>query len=140
MTSSDANLPARETTGPRNGQATRPGSQALPGPNGSQPLVTDFEARVVTGKAGQALALEQAAAIREVIAWITRNRVPKRRRAHPRRHLTRSPLPGPEATSHDQASSSPAGCACYRPGGDPATAPAAELALTATPGSVTAAR
>jgi len=36
----------------------------------------DFEARVATGKAGEALALEQAAAIREVLAWITRNREP----------------------------------------------------------------
>ena len=36
----------------------------------------DFEARVATGKAGEALALEQAAAIREVLAWIARDREP----------------------------------------------------------------
>ena len=34
----------------------------------------EFEARVATGKAGEALAREQAAAIREVLAWIARNR------------------------------------------------------------------
>jgi hypothetical protein len=36
----------------------------------------EFEARVATGKAGEALALRQAAAIREVLAWIARNREP----------------------------------------------------------------
>lgn len=36
----------------------------------------EFEARVATGKANEALALEQAAAIREVLAWVARNREP----------------------------------------------------------------
>jgi len=34
----------------------------------------EFEAKVATGKDGEMLALEQAAAIREVLAWIARNR------------------------------------------------------------------
>jgi len=42
----------------------RLGSQVHPGTNGSQPLVMEFEA----------LAREQATAIREVLAWIARNR------------------------------------------------------------------
>jgi hypothetical protein len=74
MTSSDAIPPADETTGAHDGRVTRLGSQVLPGPNGSQPLVIEFEARVATGKTGEALAREQAAAIREVLAWIARNR------------------------------------------------------------------
>ena len=74
MTSSDANPPANETPGPRDGEVIRLGSQVLPGTNGSQPLVMEFEARVATGKVGEALAREQAAAIREVLAWIARNR------------------------------------------------------------------
>ena len=45
-------------------------------PDGGKPLVMEFEARVATGKVGGALALEQAAAIREVLAWIARNRDP----------------------------------------------------------------
>jgi len=36
----------------------------------------EFEARVATGQAGETLALEQAAAIREVLACIARNREP----------------------------------------------------------------
>ena len=74
MTSSDAIPPADETAEPRDGRVIRLGSQVLPGTNGSQPLVMEFEARVATGKAGEALAREQAAAIREVLAWIARNR------------------------------------------------------------------
>jgi hypothetical protein len=74
MTSSDAIPPADETAGPRDDRVIRLGSQVLPGTNGSQPLVMEFEARVATGKAGEALAREQAAAIREVLAWIARNR------------------------------------------------------------------
>ena len=76
MTSSDAIPPADETAGPRDGRVIRLGSQVLPGTNGSQPPVMEFEARVATGKAGEALALEQAAAIREVLAWIARDREP----------------------------------------------------------------
>ncbi|HUN38495.1 MAG TPA: hypothetical protein VMU95_41425 [Trebonia sp.] len=74
MTSSEAIPPAEETAGPRDGRVIRLGSQVLPGKNGSQPLVMEFEARVATGKADEALAREQAAAIREVLAWIARNR------------------------------------------------------------------
>jgi hypothetical protein len=69
MTSSDA-IPPDETAEPRDGRVIRLGSQVLPGTNGSQPLVVEFEARVATGKASEALAREQAAAIREVLAWI----------------------------------------------------------------------
>lgn len=46
-----------------------------PMPHGP-PLAMQFEAQVATGKAGEALALEQAAAIREVLAWIACNREP----------------------------------------------------------------
>jgi hypothetical protein len=74
MTSSDANPPADEAAGSRDGRVIRLGSQVLPGTNGSHPLVMEFEARVATGKAGKALARAQAAAIREVLAWIARNR------------------------------------------------------------------
>ncbi len=74
MTSSDANPPANGTPEPHDGKKIRPGRQVLPDTNGSQPLVMEFEARVVTGKAGEALAMEQAAAIREALAWIARNR------------------------------------------------------------------
>lgn len=52
------------------------GTRTLRSPDGSKPLVMEFEARVATGKAGEALALEQAAAIREILAWIARNREP----------------------------------------------------------------
>jgi hypothetical protein len=38
--------------------------------NGGEPLVTEFEARVVTSPGAEPLAREQAAAIREVLAWI----------------------------------------------------------------------
>lgn len=74
MSSSEVIPPADETAGPRDGRVIRLGSQLLLGANGSQPLVMEFEARVVTGEAGEALAREQAAAIREVLAWIARNR------------------------------------------------------------------
>lgn len=74
MSSSDALPAADETAGSRDGRVIRLGSQVFPGTNGSQPLVMEFEARVATGKAGEALAREQAAAIREVLAWIARNR------------------------------------------------------------------
>ena len=43
----------------------------------------EFEARVATGKAGEALALKQAAATREVLAWIARNREPRDDGHHP---------------------------------------------------------
>ena len=36
----------------------------------------EFEARIATGNAGEALALEQAAAIREVLARIARDQEP----------------------------------------------------------------
>lgn len=36
----------------------------------------EFEARVVTGPGAERLAREQAAAIRQVLAWIARNREP----------------------------------------------------------------
>jgi hypothetical protein len=52
---------------------------------------------------GEALAREQAAAIREVLAWIARNRESDKRRPASRRYLTRSLPLGPEATSHYQA-------------------------------------
>jgi len=51
MTSSNAIPPADETAEPRDGRVIRLGSQVLPGTNGSQPLVMEFEARVATGKA-----------------------------------------------------------------------------------------
>jgi hypothetical protein len=76
MTSGDGN-PALETRGADetpDGKAVKLGSYAVPSANGGQPLSVEFEVRVVTGKAGEALALEQAAAIREVLAWIARNR------------------------------------------------------------------
>lgn len=50
------------------------GTYTVRSPDGSRPLVMEFEARVATGKDGEMLALEQAAAIREVLAWIARNR------------------------------------------------------------------
>jgi hypothetical protein len=74
MTSSEAIPPADETTGPPDGRVIRLGSQVVPGTNGSQPLVMEFEAQVANGKAGEALVRGQAAAIREVLAWIARNR------------------------------------------------------------------
>jgi hypothetical protein len=70
MTSSEAIPPVDETTEARDGRVVRLGSQVFPGTNGSQPLVMEFEARVATGKAGEALAREQAAAIREVLALV----------------------------------------------------------------------
>ena len=54
----------------------KPGTCTVRSTDGGKPLVMDFEARVATGKAGEALALEQAAAIREVLAWIARDREP----------------------------------------------------------------
>jgi hypothetical protein len=101
MTSSDA-IPPDETAEPRDGRVIRLGSQVLPGTNGSQPLVVEFETGVATGKASEALAREQAAAIREVLAWIARNRDPQRR-PESRRYLTRSRPLSPEATSHHHA-------------------------------------
>jgi hypothetical protein len=58
------------------GDPIKLGTCTVRSPDGGKPLVMDFEARVATGKAGEALALEQAAAIREVLAWIARNREP----------------------------------------------------------------
>ena len=46
------------------------GRHAAPSVNGGQPLVMEFEARVVTGPGAEPLAREQAAAIRQVLAWI----------------------------------------------------------------------
>lgn len=66
-------------------------------PDGGKPLVMEFETRVATGKAGEALALEQAAAIREVLSWIACNREPSDN-GQAGRLLTRSPPPRPEAT------------------------------------------
>ena len=43
-------------------------------PGGGRPLAMEFEARVATGKAGERLALEQSAAICEVLSWIASNR------------------------------------------------------------------
>jgi hypothetical protein len=57
MSSSEAIPPDDETAGPRDVQVIRLGSQELPGTNGGQPLVMEFEARAATGKAGEALAL-----------------------------------------------------------------------------------
>jgi hypothetical protein len=70
MASSDVNPPANETPRPRDGELIRLGRQVLPGTNEGQPLVMEFEARTATGQADEALALKQAAAIREVLAWM----------------------------------------------------------------------
>lgn len=51
----------------------------------------EFEARIATGKAGEAPALEQAAAIREVLVWIARKPEIQRRQPQSRTFLTRSP-------------------------------------------------
>ena len=74
MTISDAIPPAGEAAGPRDGRVIRLRSQVFPGTNVTQPLVMELEARVATGTAGEALAREHAAAIREVIAWTACNR------------------------------------------------------------------
>jgi hypothetical protein len=75
MTSSaDADSKAPGETGQPYRGPIRLGTCRVGGPDGGRPLVMEFEARVTTGKDGEMLALEQAAAIREVLVWIVRNR------------------------------------------------------------------
>jgi len=52
------------------------GRHVAPSVNGGQPLVMEFEARVVTGPGAEPLARGQAAAIREVLAWIASRQQP----------------------------------------------------------------
>jgi hypothetical protein len=74
MTSSEVDRPAhadepgREE--PRDGDVIRFGRRVFSGVNRGQPLVMEFEARIVTGHGGETIARGQAAAIREVLAWI----------------------------------------------------------------------
>lgn len=58
----------------KSGGVIRLGSHLIPAPDGGSPLVMEFQATVATGQQGQHLALEQAAAIRQVLAWIALNR------------------------------------------------------------------
>jgi len=60
----------------RDHDPVRLGGYIVRSPGGGRPLVMEFEARIATGKAGERLALEQAAAIREVLAWIASKREP----------------------------------------------------------------
>lgn len=74
---SDGDAAADSAPGPPNaegGGVIRLGSHLISAPDGGSPLVMEFEARVATGQQDQQLALEQAAAIRQVLAWIARNR------------------------------------------------------------------
>jgi hypothetical protein len=70
----DAASDTPDRAGQRPSDPIKLGTCTVRSPDGSKPLVMEFEARVATGKAGEALALEQAAAIRQVLAWIARNR------------------------------------------------------------------
>ena len=54
----------------------KPGTLTVRSPDRGKPLAMEFETLIATGKADKALVLEQAAAIREVLAWIARNREP----------------------------------------------------------------
>ena len=63
-------------TGPpalRDGEVISLGSQVIRAAGG-RPLTMQWEAKVATGQHGKLLAREQAAAIREVLAWIARER------------------------------------------------------------------
>lgn len=46
----------------------------LGSPDGGSPLVMEFQSTVATGQQGKQFRLEQAAAIRQVLAWIARKR------------------------------------------------------------------
>lgn len=73
MTSSDTDPPARDAPGrkgPRDGDVIKLGRHVVSGLNGGQPLVMEFEARIVTGAGAEPLARAQAVAIREVLAWV----------------------------------------------------------------------
>ncbi len=73
MTSSDADPPARDARSrerQRDGDVIKLGRHLFSGVNGGQPLVVEFEARIATRPGAEPLAREQAAAIREVLAWI----------------------------------------------------------------------
>ena len=70
----DAASDARGGAGQHLDDTVRLGTRTVSGPEGGRPLVMEFEAKVATGKDGEMLALERAAAIREVLARIARNR------------------------------------------------------------------
>jgi hypothetical protein len=73
MTSNDTDPPARGARGgerPRDGDVIKLGRHVASRVNGGQPLVMEFEARIVTGPGAEPLAREQAIAIRKVLAWI----------------------------------------------------------------------
>jgi hypothetical protein len=73
MTSSEADPPAHDAPGrtePSGGDVVKLGRQVISSANGGQPLVMEFEARIVTGHGGETIARGQAAAIRQVLAWI----------------------------------------------------------------------
>jgi len=77
MSSSDRDPPACDAPGReglRDGDVIKLGRHVAPSVNGGQPLVMEFEARVVTGPGAEPLARGQAVAIREVLAWITSRR------------------------------------------------------------------
>jgi hypothetical protein len=107
MSSSDRDPPACDAPGReglRDGDVIKLGRYAAPSVNGGQPLVMEFEARVVTGPGAESLARGQAAAIREVLAWVaSRQQSPDDEPGHdnagPREPSSRA---HPEATAYHQ--------------------------------------
>jgi hypothetical protein len=69
----DAAIDPAKVAGQHPGDTTRLGS-AVRGPAGRRTLTMKLEARVATGEFGEALAQAQAAAIREILAWIEHSR------------------------------------------------------------------
>jgi hypothetical protein len=73
MTSSEADLPAHDAPGrtePSGSDVVKLGRKVISSANGGQPLVMEFEARIVTGRSAVPIARGQAAAIRQVLASI----------------------------------------------------------------------
>ena len=62
--------------GLRDGDIISLGSQRVPDARGGRPLTMHWQIKVASGQHGRLLAREQAAAVREVLAWIARERSP----------------------------------------------------------------
>jgi len=58
----------------RDGDVISLGSQMIRDAGGSMPLTMQWEIKIATSQHGKLLAQEQATAIREVLAWIARER------------------------------------------------------------------
>lgn len=79
LVNSNPDLPARTPSGETALPAHQDGdielgSQVVPDEHGRRPLTMYWEIKVAAGRHGKRVAQEQAAAIRDVLAWVTQQR------------------------------------------------------------------